>query len=84
MGLLDVVSGALALLNLCAAVLLSNVVSTRLGLRNAKHVGTLVDVVGTAEEDIDLLERDLLGLGDEEVHEDGQDEIHAHEEEETL
>ena len=84
MSLLNIVGGALALLNLGAAIFLSDVVSTRLGLWDAKHVGTLVDVVGTAEEDIDLLERDLLGLGDEEIHKDSQDEVHSHEEEQTF
>lgn len=47
-------------------------------------LASLLDVVGAAKEHINLLQRNLLRLGDEEVHEHAQDHVHSHEEEEAL
>ena len=66
------------LIRLC----LPDVLGVAVGL--AEHLCSLVDVVDAAEQDVDLLERDLLGLGDEEPDEDKEDNVHAHEEEEAL
>lgn len=55
-----------------------------LGLGHAQEVGTLVDVVGAAEQHVDLLEGHHLGLGDEEVDVGSEDKVDGHEEEETL
>lgn len=67
-----------------AAVLLGDVLGAALGLGHAHHLGALVDVVGAAEEDVDLLEGDLLGLGDEEVDEEAEEDVDGHEEEQAL
>lgn len=41
-------------------------------------------MIGSAKDDVHLLERDAHGLGDEEVHKDGEHDVDSHEEEETL
>lgn len=49
-----------------------------------QHLRALLGVVGAAEQLVHLLERDLLGLGDEEVDKDAEDDVHGHEEEEAV
>lgn len=66
------------------AVLFSDVSSTAFRLRNTQHLRALVDVVGSAKEDVHLLKRHHLGLGNQKVDEDDEQEIDGHEEEEAL
>jgi hypothetical protein len=47
-----------------------------------EQISALFRMILTAEEDIDLLERDMLGLWDEEEDKNRQAEIAGHEEEE--
>lgn len=51
---------------------------------DAEHLGALIDVVRATEKDVDLLKWYLLRLRDEEVDENGEDEVDRHEEEQAL
>lgn len=53
-------------------------------VRDAEDLAALLDVVGAAEQDVDLLEADAPRLGHEEVDEDGEQDVGRHEEEEAL
>jgi hypothetical protein len=49
-----------------------------------KQITALLNVVLTTKEYINLLQGNLLGLGDEEPDKDNQDDIRTHEEEERF
>lgn len=55
-----------------------------MGIVNIKKVTALLNMVVATEENIDFLEGDLLGLGDEEPDEGGKTEIHGKEEVEGV
>lgn len=46
---------------------------------NAHKITTLLDVIGATEFGVHLLEHNVLGLGNEEIHEDSQEDIDASE-----
>lgn len=68
----------------CGVLVLLQNVGIGLALGNAKHLSTLVNVVGAAEKNVNLLKWDLLSLGDEEVDKDGEEDIRSHEEVKAL
>lgn len=55
-----------------------------LGLGHAQDVRTLINVVGTAKEHVDFLQRHLLGLWNQEIDVHCEDDVDGHEEKEAL
>jgi hypothetical protein len=47
-----------------------------------KQVSSLLNVIGTSEQNIDFLERDAFGFRNHEEDEDGEEDVAGHEEEE--
>jgi hypothetical protein len=55
-----------------------------MSILDIEQIAALLDMVGTTKEHINLLESDLLGLGDDEPDEEDQEDVGSHEKEERF